>query len=178
MLDDLPGEQQLLDLFIGRLAVRHTAQIICRDLLRIHILNEQAVHDIGHFVLGCRFQRSVQRHQADILFLGEDLKRFRLEARRDDDLQEDLGQLLCQRDAHRSVQCHDAAEDGDRIGFICLVPGSFDGIADPYAARIHVLDTDCGWLSFEILQDLDGRIAVLDIVIRKLFAMQLRSVGQ
>ena len=115
-------------------------------------------------------RRGVDDQQSKRLLGSKRLERFRCKARRDDDLEEELGEALCERGRDLSVGSDDATEGRDGVCGEGAVVGLFDRRAAADAAGVGMLDDDDG--GFVVLADsLERGVGIEEVVVGELFAL-------
>ena len=172
MLHDAPAEVQINEISLRGLLLRHAhiGRYILR--LRIEVLHQQTTAHAYILLLGRVVLRHIDLDEAQVLLRREHLQSTLLELRSHDNLQEDglhqLGSLLRQG----TVYGHNTTENRHLIGLVSLRPSLYDILTDGGTAGVHVLQTDAERL-IELAHDGQSGVGILDIVVRKLLAVQL-----
>ena len=116
MLADLPGEQHLAPLALGRLALGDDLHRRAVLEVEVAVLHQQAAHDALEVALGdVEVAALVVLEDAHVRLGGEDLERLLGEARGEDDLAELLDERLGELLVDRAVDGHHAAERRQRV---------------------------------------------------------------
>ncbi len=168
-----PGEPQVRELRIRRLAAREHGELARRQARQIARLRQQSCADAAQLEFAARELRPLPEHQHPYVGLAGQHARGRgvHRGRRqhlDELALEDRGRG---RRVELAVEGDDAAVRGARIGAV----GTRVGVerrgrhSDP--AGVGVLDDDAGGLR-ELAHALDGGIRVRNVVVRKVLALQ------
>ncbi len=161
---DLPGELQVEPLVVGRRALGRDLHLRAIDELEVAILHEQPAHDLFEVGLGDHRRAAlVVLEDPDRRLALEDLQRVVVVARREQHLDELLGQPLGGRPVDRAVERDDAAERAQRVRAERAVVGLQGAVAERRAARVVVLDDDARGIA-EVRDDLAHGVEVQEVV--------------
>ena len=173
MLADAPGEEKVApELLVGLLAGANLHPLAVVHL-GVGVLHEEAADHAAEVALAeGRAPAFAVLEDPRIRLLLEDLDGIGGVLRRDQHLDELLGEALRERRVDAAVHGHDAAVGGDGIGGVGLRGGVLQGRGDPDAARVPVLHDDAGG-ELELAENSTGRVQVGQVVEGELLAGEL-----
>jgi len=166
VFDSLPGEQQGLDLLVGRFALRDDVQVVDRQRLAVALLDESAADQfffgqgLGHVVL----RPHVENPQP--LFLGERLAGGVGVTGCDHDFLERVGYPFGGRPVTLPIERDDAAEGAFGVGGEGVGVGVGDGVGDGRPRRVGVFDHGRRRV-VELLDEVQGGVGIVVVVVRQ-----------
>ena len=173
VLADLPAEQHLAPLGLGRLALGHDLHLRAVLEVDVAILHEQAAHHALEVALGdVEAAPLVVLEDAHVRLGLEQLERLVGVARGEQDLAELLDEQLGQLAVDRPVEADDAAERRLRIAGERALVGLARRAADRDPARVVVLDDRAG-RDAELVDQQAARVQVEHVVEREVLARDL-----
>ncbi|MPL60780.1 hypothetical protein SDC9_06342 [bioreactor metagenome] len=179
MLGDLPGKEQVFQLFLRGGALGHHLQVVKGDVAVVLALHEEAARHLAiGGDLGFRVGQRAGDQQPHVLLLCHDRLRRLVDGGGDDDLREDLGDRLGGFRVERLVQRDDAAEGRGAVAVEGALVGVEQAGAGGDATGVGVLDDRAGrGLGAEFGDEFKGRVGVVDVVVGQFLALQLFRRG-
>ncbi len=179
MAADAPGEHEVGPLLLGRRAARDDVHLVAALADDVAVLDEQAAGDLADVLVAeQRDAALLVLEQADVGLGAEGLERAVLVARREQDLDELLGERLRRGGVDGPVERDDAAERAQRVALERGAVGAREVGGDGGAARVVVLDDHAGGRVAEVAQEGAGRVEVEDVVVGDLLAVVLADLRE
>src|SRR5690554_4292400 len=178
VLGHFPGEQQVVQLLFGRLALGDDFYVFHGHHTEIPVLHQQAAgHALVVHGLGALAVEFAAGQKAYVLLGSNNLDRFWRHARGNNDFHKlAIHDGLGSRGVQFPVKGNDAAERRSGVGGEGQVVGLQDVGTDGYATGVGVLDDDTGRVG-KRLNAFQGGIGVGYVVVAQFLALQLPGGG-